>query len=204
MGGNRFPVLGPLVPQRDWGIGRWIGRAVYSAAGWSFGGDIPNISKAVIIVAPHTSNWDFVIGAAAMLAINLRARFIGKHTLFKGPLGVFMRWLGGIPIDRSQPGAGVIEEMASQFEGAEKLMLALAPEGTRSAVDRWKTGFHRIALAAGVPVVAVTLDWGRREIRFREPFQLTDDAAADIEVFQQWFSESRGRREQSSVSSVDN
>jgi 1-acyl-sn-glycerol-3-phosphate acyltransferase len=186
--------MGPSVPRRGWPLGRIIGRAVYKAFGWSFPGSIPDVSKAVVIVAPHTSNWDFVIGAAAMLAMDLDARFLGKHTLFKGPLGVLMRRLGGIPVDRGNGGRGVVEDMVAQFNRSEHLILALAPEGTRKTVAQWKTGFHRIALAAGVPIVATALDWGRHEIRFREPLQPTEDAAADIDTLRRYFTEARGRR----------
>ncbi len=197
----KLPEMGPEVPKRGWRIGRWIGRTVLKAAGWSFPGSIPDIPKAVIIVAPHTSNWDFVIGAAAMLAMDLDARFFGKHTLFKGPLGVLMRYLGGIPVDRGTSGTGVVKDMVARFEAADQLILALAPEGTRKAVDQWKTGFHRIALAAGVPIVATALDWGRRQIRFREPFKPTDDAAADVAELQLFFADSRGRRHNATAES---
>lgn len=190
----KLPEMGASVPKRGWRVGRLVGRAVFRAAGWSFPGSIPDIPKGVIIVAPHTSNWDFVIGAAAMLAMDLDARFLGKHTLFKGPLGVFMRWLGGIPVDRSLSGTGVVEDMVVQFNQSEQLILALAPEGTRKAVTQWKTGFHRIALAAGVPIVATALDWGRREIRFREPLPPTDDVTADVEVLQRFFTRATGRQ----------
>ncbi len=190
----RLPEMGAAVPQRGWRVGRLIGRAIYRAAGWTFPGSIPDIPKAVIVVAPHTSNWDFVIGAAAMLAMDLDARFLGKHTLFTGPLGAFMRFLGGIPVDRSGRGKGVVEDMVARFQTSDQLILALAPEGTRKAVTQWKTGFHRIALAADVPIVATALDWGRREIRFREPLPPTEDVAADIEELQQFFAGARGRR----------
>jgi 1-acyl-sn-glycerol-3-phosphate acyltransferase len=191
--------MGPAVPRRGWRLGRWIGRAVFRAAGWSFPGSIPDIPKAVVIVAPHTSNWDFVIGAAAMLAMDLDARFLGKHTLFKGPLGSLMRALGGIPVDRGVGGSGVVDDMVARFEAADRLILALAPEGTRKAVDHWKTGFHRIALAAGVPIVATALDWGRRQIRFGEPFMATQDAAADVAELQLFFADVSGRRQPPTV-----
>lgn len=190
----RLPEMGPAVPQRGWWVGRLIGRTVFKAVGWSFPGSIPDIPKAVLIVAPHTSNWDFIIGASAMLAMDLETRFFGKHTLFNGPLGGFMRFLGGIPVDRTRGGEGVVKDLVARFEAADQLVLALAPEGTRSAVEHWKTGFHRIALAAGVPIVATALDWGRHEIRFREPFQPTHDVEADIEQLLRFFADSRGRR----------
>jgi 1-acyl-sn-glycerol-3-phosphate acyltransferase len=186
--------LGPAVPARGWPVGRWFGRQVLRLLRWSFEGGIPNVSKAVVIVAPHTSNCDFIVGAAAMFALDLEASFLGKHTLFKGLLGAFMRWLGGIPVDRTGGGTGVVDDMVQRFDRADALILALAPEGTRSAVDRWKTGFHAIALRAAVPVVPVTLDYGRRQIRIAEPFKVTEDIAADTEKLQRFFSDSSGRR----------
>jgi 1-acyl-sn-glycerol-3-phosphate acyltransferase len=161
--------------------------------GWRFAGQVPNLSKGVIIVAPHTSNWDFIVGAAAMLALDLKLRFLGKHTLFSGLLAPMMRALGGIPVDRSRPGGGIVEEMARRFEEADELLLALSPEGTRSSVDRWKTGFHRIARTAGVPIMAVALDYGPREIRFGPLVDPSDDIDRDISVFVDFFSTARGR-----------
>lgn len=189
-----LPEKGPSIPRRGWWLGRAIGRAVMWVAGWSFEGSIPDLSKAVIIVAPHTSNWDFVIGAAGMLALDLDLRFLGKHTLFRGPMGAIMRLLGGIPVDRAQPGAGVVAEMGERFKHSDHLLLALAPEGTRGEVTRWKTGFHQIARAAGVPIVAATLDYGRRQIRFRELFTPSPDVEADVEELQEFFADSLGRR----------
>jgi len=156
---------------------------------------VPDVAKAVIIVAPHTSNWDFVIGAAGMLALDLDLRFLGKHTLFEGPLAPLMRSLGGIPVDRSQPGSGVVEEMAERMRSADRLLLALSPEGTRSAVDRWKTGFHRIALSGGVPIAPVTFDYGRREIRFGSVLRPSEDLESDVRELQAFFDGAQGRRE---------
>ena len=158
-------------------------------------GDVPDLAKAVIIVAPHTSNWDFPVGVAAMLALDLELTFLGKHTLFEGPLAPLMRGLGGIPVDRSHPGAGVVEEMAARFRAADRLLLALSPEGTRTTVDRWKTGFYRIAAAAGVPIVAVALDWGRREIRFGPVLTPSGDLEADLGLLRVFFAGVIGRRQ---------
>jgi len=162
---------------------------------WSISGTVPDVSKGVIIVAPHTSNWDFVIGIAGMLALDLDLHFLGKHTLFEGPLAPLMRLLGGIPVDRSQPGSGVVEEMGERMRSADQLLLALAPEGTRSSVEKWKTGFHRIALSGGVPIAPVTLDYGRREIRFGALVMPTEDLESDIAVLQAFFDGARGRRQ---------
>ncbi len=188
-----LPEIGPAVPTRGWPIGRALGRAVMGSARWSFEGVVPDIAKAVLIVAPHTSNWDFVIGAAGMLALDLDLRFLGKHTLFKGPMGVLMRGLGGIPLDREHS-SGVVDEMAARIRSSDHLLLAIAPEGTRGGVERWKTGFHAIARGAEVPILAVTLDYGRRQIRFREPFTPSEDLEADIGELQEFFADSHGRR----------
>lgn len=166
-----------------------------AAARWRVVGEIPDLAKAVIIVAPHTSNWDFPVGVAAMLALDLELRFLGKHTLFDGPLGPLMRGLGGVPVDRGQPGSGVVEEMAARFRASERLLLALAPEGTRSSVGRWKSGFYRIAVAAEVPIAAVALDWGRREVRFGPVVAPSGDLEGELAVFGEFFAGARGKRQ---------
>jgi len=167
---------------------------VLRTAGWRFAGAVPDVAKAVIIVAPHSSNWDFVIGAAGMLALDLELCFLGKHTLFEGPLAPLMRGLGGIPVDRSRPGSGIVTEMAARFAAAERLLLALAPEGTRRSVGRWKSGFHTIAVAAEVPIAAVALDWGARQIRFGPMLQPSAEVERDVGVFLEFFGGARGRR----------
>lgn len=158
-------------------ISKWI----LHLAGWTVRPDMPVLDKYVIIAAPHTSNWDFVLGILAVKAIKLDVQWIGKHTLFKWPFGWFFRALGGIPVYRNQP-RDLIEQMQEQFECSEKLALALAPEGTRSKTDHWKTGFYRIAHAAGVPIVMAYLDFGRKEIGLDGAI----DSSADIDtVFSQ-------------------
>jgi len=190
-----LPTLGDAVPVRGWWLGRTIGRLILRMARWSFAGEVPDVGKAVIVVAPHTSNWDFVVAAAGMLAADLDLRFLGKHTLFKGPLAPLMHGLGGIPVDRTRSGGGVVEEMAQHIRNQDHLLLALSPEGTRSNVDHWKTGFHRIALGAGVPIVPVALDYGPRQIRFGPMLEPTDDTASDVSKLQLYFSRARGKRE---------
>jgi 1-acyl-sn-glycerol-3-phosphate acyltransferase len=180
-----------VVPRRGNALTRGLADVGLRLAGWTFEGELPERSKMVIVAAPHTSNWDFVIGVGGMLALDLELRFLGKHTLFDGPLAPLMRGLGGIAVDRTA-GSGVVEEMARRFENEEQLLLALSPEGTRSSVDRWKTGFHRIARAAGVPIMAVALDYGPRRIRFGPLVMPTDNMEADIGIFRQFFDTARG------------
>jgi 1-acyl-sn-glycerol-3-phosphate acyltransferase len=162
-------------------------------SGWTFAGRIPDVAKAVLIVAPHSSNWDFFIGVAAMFALGVRVEFWGKHTLFFWPLGPLMRWLGGFPVDR-RSAAGVVDVTVHRFAASDRMILALAPEGTRSAVHRWKTGFYHVAEAASVPVIPVVLDWGSRTIRFGDRFDTTGDIELDVSTLKGVFTDARGRR----------
>jgi 1-acyl-sn-glycerol-3-phosphate acyltransferase len=162
--------------------------------GWRFTGSIPDVAKAVVIVAPHSSNWDFFIGVAAMFSLGLRVVFLGKHTLFSWPLGPVMRWLGGMPVDR-RSAAGVVGETVGLFAREEKMILALAPEGTRRAVDRWKTGFYHVAVEAEVPVVPIGLDWSRKTICLGERFDPTGEIDRDFAALEEFFSGAVGRRE---------
>jgi 1-acyl-sn-glycerol-3-phosphate acyltransferase len=193
MADSSVPCLGDAVPRRGNRFSAFAGRLVLRILGWGFEGAVPNVSKAVIIVAPHTSNWDFLIGVAALFALGLRAIFLGKHTLFKGPLGVVMRWLGGIPVDR-RTARGVVDETVELFAGTEQLILALSPEGTRGSVDRWRTGFYYVALEARVPIVPVAFDYSRRLIRFGERFDPTGDLERDLRRLEKFFFGIEGRR----------
>lgn len=147
---------------------------------------MPNEPKFVIVVVPHTSNWDFCVGVAALFALGFRVSFLGKHTLFKGPLGMFMRWLGGIPVDRSVSRDRVGESVQA-FKSNEKLILAVAPEGTRKRVAKWKSGFYYVAHGAGVPIVPVAFDYGSRIVRIGAPLLPTGNREADIETLKSFF-----------------
>jgi 1-acyl-sn-glycerol-3-phosphate acyltransferase len=163
-----------------------LGRFMMGIRGWRVEGTFPDVPRMVLIVAPHTSNWDFLTGLWAKLALRLGARFVGKHTLFRGPLGVFMRWLGGVPVDRSAP-AGFAEETTRVLKESERMTLVLAPEGTRRRSGRWKSGFYRIAEAAGVPILPVAFDYGRRAIVFFPLFTPTGNYEADLARIQAHF-----------------
>ena len=154
---------------------------------------MPNLRKFVLIVAPHTSNWDFPVGMSAKLALGLSAIWLGKHTLFRFPFGIILRALGGIPVDRSASN-DVVQQVTSEFAKHEHLVLAVAPEGTRKRVERWKTGFYRIARSAGIPIVPVALDWEQHAIRIMAAFTTTGDVDADIASLRQKFEGLKGRR----------
>lgn len=172
------PELPPAVPRRGSPLWRWIGRTVMRLAGWGIEGTFPDRAKLVLAVAPHTSNWDFLHGAAAMFALDLKASFIGKHTLFVWPLSGFLRWMGGIPVDRSAA-RGIVGEVVDRFRGEPSRVLAIAPEGTRRKVERFKTGFLHIARGAGVPVVLVGLDYATRTVRIGPCFDVGEDIEAE-------------------------
>jgi 1-acyl-sn-glycerol-3-phosphate acyltransferase len=149
--------------------------------------------RAVVVGYPHTSNWDFPYGLLTMWALGLDARWVGKDALFRRPFGGLMRSLGGIPVNRSAP-AGFVEHVAGEIRRHERFMLVLAPEGTRSLRPGWKSGFYRIARAAGVPVLVGTIDYGRRRAGLLACIDLSGDEAADLAQIAAALQGCRGRR----------
>ncbi len=173
------PPLGPSVPTRGNAFSRAVGRLGLALLLFRFEGSVPDLPRVVLIVAPHTSNWDFVVGLFAKLALGLRARFIAKHTLFRGPFGAFLRWLGGMPVNRKAPG-GIVESAIEAMRAADKLYLVLTPEGTRAKMPAWRSGFYRIAHGAGVPILPVAFDYRRRRVAFQPLFEPTGDYEVDL------------------------
>jgi 1-acyl-sn-glycerol-3-phosphate acyltransferase len=145
----------------------------------------------VFIGAPHTSNWDFVLLVAAMLVLKLDARWIGKHTLFRFPFGGLMRWLGGTPVDRSKANNRVAEIVAA-FAKDPNLIVCISPEGTRKKVDRWKTGFYRIAHGAGVPIMMTVVDAEHKTLRLLDVFHPTGDIDRELPQIQRHYRNFRG------------
>ena len=160
--------------------------------GWTIQADLPGIKKYVVIAAPHTSNWDFPLGILAARAIGLKVHWMGKHSLFDWPFGWFFRAIGGTPVQRSK-GQNHIKQMADLFASSEELVLALAPEGTRGKMDHWKTGFHYIARAAGVPVVMCCFDFGNKKVGISEILYPGDDIEADFEIIRKFYAGIRGQ-----------
>jgi 1-acyl-sn-glycerol-3-phosphate acyltransferase len=158
---------------------RWAGRLVMRALGWRFRGGFPDRSRFVLVGAPHTSNWDGVVALSAAAACGIGIHVFAKRQLFVGPVGWVLRSFGGVPVDRSAPG-GLVGRAVERLSGGEPTVVAIAPEGTRGRVDRWKSGFHRIAREAGVPVVVLAIDWGRREIGVAGTVEPTDSLEADL------------------------
>ena len=179
MGAGRFPELPPSLPRRGNVFTQASGRGLLTLAGWRIEGEFPDRPKLVAIVAPHTSNWDFVVGISVVFAMGLRVRFLGKHTLFKPPLGWLMRWLGGTPVVRDTP-QGAVGDAAEMIAREEKVLLGIAPEGTRTPGKPWRSGFYNIALAARVPILPVAFDYHARCVHLFPLFEPSGDYEADL------------------------
>lgn len=176
-------------------IARRLARWFLEASGWRVRGELPAAHKLILAVGPHTSNWDFFIGVAAMLALDIRIYWLGKHSIFRWPLAGLMRRLGGIAVDRGNT-QGVAEQIGGQLQAADEMILAITPEGTRRKVARLKTGFARIARAGDCPVLPVTLDFALREIRLHPLFEAGDDPETDALAMRAIFATATPRRPQ--------
>jgi len=174
-----LPTLGDRVPRRHFGMLSMLGRLSLRASGWRVVGQMPNLTHVIAVVAPHSSNWDFVHGISAVLALGLKVQFLAKHTLFQGPWGGALRWLGGVPVNRTDP-QDLAERVAQSITQAEQMWLGITPEGTRTAGTAFKSGFLRIARASGAPIVPVSFNYRTRVIEFHPVFELGSDPVADL------------------------
>jgi len=177
--------------------GSRFARALLRLAGWRLQFDGLPSAQGVAVVYPHTSNWDFVVGVMAKWAIGIPVTFWGKASLFRVPLfGRWLRWLGGMPVRRHRPQGAVVQAavaMRAARDAGRFMWLALAPEGTRRKGEGWRSGFYRVALAAGVPVGLVRMDYGRRVIGFDSFWLVSGDAAADFATFAARLADCHGR-----------
>ena len=187
-----LPQVGRSVPRRGSAPARAFGRALLRLLGWSVAGEIPDLPKFVVAVAPHTSNWDFVVGAATMFALDLRLSFIGKHTLFRWPVAGALRWMGGIPVDRSAS-HGLVGETVKAFASVDGRIVAIAPEGTRKRGARFRSGFLHIARGANVPVVLASLDYASRCLRLGPTFMPGEDLDAELARVEAFFAKVQGK-----------
>jgi len=173
---------------------RFLIHSYWKARGWKIAGNFPyEVRKMVIIVAPHTSWIDLVVGLAARDLLRIQhSRFFGKKELFFWPLGAILRRLGGTPVDRFSK-HGVVEQAVALFAENKELVLALAPEGTRKKVDKLRTGFYHIAKKAHVPILTVGLDYKNHQVVIGSPFLATGDESADLDRMLDFFSTMQGK-----------
>lgn len=174
------------------GPGAWLALAGLRMAGWRVETPPPDAAKYVLVAAPHTSNWDFVVMMAAGMALGVWPHWVGKHTLFAPPIGWFARKLRGIPVDRRAAG-NMVEQLAAQFALRDRLVLAMPPEGTRGRAEYWKSGFYHVALAAGVPVALGYVDFGRKVAAIGPLLSPSGDVGADMDRIRAFYADKVGR-----------
>ena len=169
---------------------QFLGKLVLSIFGWRVKGSISedfSNQKLVVIVAPHTSNWDGIFGVATVAGLDAKITFIGKHTAFRYGLGAFLRYMGGIPVDRSKPG-GIIRDAIDQIKKIDGSLIAMSPEGTRSKVKEWKTGFLRIAKELNTNIIPASLDFEKKEILLGKAFVPSGNNEEDIRALKEYYS----------------
>lgn len=173
-------------------ITRLICATYLKLGGWKLRGDFPALDKAVLVAAPHTSNWDGINMLATAGYYRVKLKWMGKKSLTTGPFGGIIKWLGCVPIDRSAAN-DVVRVMAEAFAATPRMILAIPPEGTRSATREWKTGFYHIALAANVPLILSVLDYGAKTISLPAIITPSGDYDADLKVIQSYYASARGK-----------
>lgn len=169
-----------------------IAKLILKIGGWEMAGEFPAEKRAVVIAAPHTSNWDGFWALVYKVAMQLDIHFFAKRSLFWFPLNILLRALGGIPLDRKRAGSAV-DQAIEMFRTSESFYFGLAPEGTRSHADHWKSGFYRIAEGADVPVILGFLDYGKRRIGFGPVLRLSGDWHKDLDFCREFYKDIRGR-----------
>jgi len=171
-------IVSASTPRMGNAVTRWIGEAILKSIGWKITGALPNEKKVIILGAPHTSNWDFVLAMSCMLAVGLKFSWMMKKEAFKWPLGPLWIKLGGVPIDRNKK-TDVTTQMAEWFKENDNVWLGITPEGTRSKVEKYKKGYLRIAYAAQVPVFIIGLNGPTKEVVLDRVMKLTYDIEKD-------------------------
>jgi 1-acyl-sn-glycerol-3-phosphate acyltransferase len=177
---------------------RLLARFIFWMAGWKAVGEIPPIKKFVVITAPHTSMWDIVYNLCAQQILNTKFSLLMKRELFGFPLGPVLKYFGGIPVDRSSA-HNMVEQAVQMFNEREEFILAIAPEGTRKRVAKFKTGFYYIAVQAGVPILLSYLDFEKKVVGIGPVFYPTGDADKDIEEITNFYRPIKGRHPEKGV-----
>lgn len=173
---------------------RWLARFIFfKILGWRLENSFdPAVKKCVVIVAPHTSSYDFFIGILVRKIIRVHIDFVGKKELFKPPFGWYFKMVGGTPLDRSG-NQKKVDAIAELFQQKEIFRLALSPEGTRKKTDRWKTGFYYIALKANVPIVPVSFDFGTKTVKIASTFHPSGELVKDMAKINEFYNGVQGR-----------
>lgn len=169
--------------------------------GWRKSGRVPDIPKFVMIAAPHTSNWDFPVGLAIVFAFKIKLNWLGKESLFHWPFGMLFKWLGGIPVDRSKSG-DVVSQTIQTFKEKAKMIMVVAPEGTRKKDKYWKSGFYYIARGANVPIVMGFIDYVKKTGGFGPTLVPTGNIESDMEIIRAFYDNVIGKIPEKSISAM--
>lgn len=183
---SRIPILPVDVPQRGGLCSRLGFYGALRLSGWTICGEIPNVPKAIVIGAPHTSNYDAWLALATAFGLGLDLKVFAKHTIYRPPFRHLLSWLGVIPVDR-RDAHGLTQSTIDAFAQHRQLWVGIAPEGTRTQAPTWKSGFYRIAQVASVPIVLVGLDYGRKQIRFLATLTPSGDYEHDLALIQSYY-----------------
>jgi len=183
-----IPSTPECIPTRKYGLLHSISKRILAWCGWTINGELPNQPKFILAVAPHTSNWDFFIGIAAMFSLQLKVSFLGKASIFRWPVKSVLTAIGGIAVDRSNS-HGVVGQIVQELKRNDKFILGLAPEGTRSKTTEWKTGFLHIAKQGNIPIVPVSFDFAKKEIFFHQEVYISGEISQELIEFKQIFAD---------------
>ncbi|WP_244151383.1 lysophospholipid acyltransferase family protein [Rheinheimera sp. F8] len=188
----QLPELAPALPRHGSARAQRLGFWILQRLGWQVRGNLPNLPKMVAAVAPHTSNWDFIVAFAASLALGVKISFLGKHSIFIWPVRNFLLRFGGIPVERSQR-HGIVPQLVETFQREPALLLGIAPEGTRKKVAQWKSGFWHIAKQANVPIQLIGLDFKTKSVVFGPLLHPGDSFDADYPQMRAFFAQMQPR-----------
>ena len=182
----------PLHLRGRWGsFFQWMGATTLIYFGWQVSGNIPNEERIVIIAAPHTSNWDFVLAIAALFALNINIKWLGKDSLFRPGLSWFFKWLGGIPVNRDNP-AFLIDHVVKIVEKEKGLVIGMSPEGSRKKVNRWKSGFLRIAEQTNSKILFLSIDSPSKTLKIGQIFEPSGNRENDLNFVMEYFKQFKG------------
>lgn len=183
-----IPLIDDCIPRQSYGVLHSLAKRILRWCGWSIKGELPAQPKFILAVAPHTSNWDFFIGIATMLTLQLKVSFLGKASIFRWPVKSILTAIGGIAVDRSHS-HGVVGQIVQELKQNDQFIFGLAPEGTRSKTTEWKTGFLHIAKQANVPIVPASFDFKKKEVFFHPPVYVSGEIQQELIEFKQIFAD---------------
>ena len=176
----------------------FMGRLLLKIFGWRVEGAVPEMKEnenLVLIAAPHTSNWDGIFGFAAIIGLDAKISYFGKYTLFNQPiLGRFLKYMGGIPVDKNNPGSGLVKEAIANMEKLKGSLIAMAPEGTRSKTEQWRTGFLRIAEAVDARIFVAAFDFNTKRIVLDKFFKPSEDTQKDLDNLKAYYTQYGAKR----------